>query len=284
MSRFIPFSFVLTLSLLLACNGEEKGEEGKAVARINNSVLYESDLEGIIPPESSAEDSLRITKDFIDTWLRQELLLDMAEKSLTVKQKDVSEKLEEYRRSLLIYQLESSIIKQRLDTAVAEEEIEAYYEDNHGNFELKENIVRVLYVKVTPETPDLNRLRQLMRAGEQDDALVELEEYAVAYAANYFVDPNTWLYFNDLLKEIPLETYNQEVFLRNNRYLEKEADGYMYFVRFLDFRIREGVSPLSLERDRIQNIIINRRKLALLKEFEEELFQQAMEAGDFTVY
>lgn len=279
------FLYILVLiALLFGCDNSQHSEKGEAVARVGDSYLYKKELNGVVPVGSDSADSLRVTSDYIDTWIRQQLLLDRAENSLTVKQKDVTEKLEEYRRSLLVYQLESSIISQRLDTVVTEEEIQEYYEMNQGNFELKENIVKVLYVKITPETPDQERLRELMRAGQDEDALIELEEYAVAYAANYFLDPNTWLYFTDLLKEIPIDTYNQETFLRNNRYLEKQAGGYKYFVRFLDFRIRDGISPLSLQREKIRNILINKRKITLLKDYQEELFNEALENGDFEVY
>jgi hypothetical protein len=150
---------------------------------------------------------------------------------------------------------------------------------------LKENIVKVLYVKVRPETPDQNRLRTLLRQSEQDEsALIELEEYAVAYASNYFLDPNTWLFFNDLLKEIPIQTYNQESFLQYNRNVEMEKEGYRYFVRFLDFRIREGVSPLALEEEKIRRILVNKRKINLIKTFEEEVYQNAVEQNGFEIY
>ena len=279
-------AWALLLSLLLfSCQEKNIETEGRVLARVGEYTLEEEALKHLVPKGSSAEDSLRLSRDFIQTWVRRQLLLKEAEQQLPPEKKDVETQLQEYRRSLLIFALEEQFLKQALDTNVSEEEIKAYYDENQGNFELKENIVKVLYVKVRPETPDQNRLRTLLRQSEQDEsALIELEEYAVAYASNYFLDKHTWLFFNDLLKEIPIQTYNQESFLQYNRNVEMEKEGYRYFVRFLDFRIREGVSPLALEEEKIRRILVNKRKINLIKTFEEEVYQNAVEQNGFEIY
>lgn len=279
-------AWALLLSLLLfSCQEKSIETEGRVLARVGEYTLEEDALKHLVPKGSSTEDSLRLSRDFIQTWVRRQLLLKEAEQQLPPEKKDVETQLQEYRRSLLIFALEEQFLKQALDTNVSEEEIKAYYDENQGNFELKENIVKVLYVKVRPETPDQNRLRTLLRQSEQDEsALIELEEYAVAYASNYFLDPHTWLFFNDLLKEIPIQTYNQESFLQYNRNVEMEKEGYRYFVRFLDFRIREGVSPLALEEEKIRRILVNKRKINLIKTFEEEVYQNAVEQNGFEIY
>jgi hypothetical protein len=282
MKRLLPLGFVLIIFALFSC--QEKAKEGDAVvAEVNDARLYASDIEGIVNRGTSPEDSLRIVRDYAENWVRQQLLLDIAENRLTAEQKDVEKQLLDYRNSLLIYQLESSMLREKLDTVVSQEEIERYYQENQGNFELKENIVKVLYVKLAPETPQVNRLRQLIRS-DDEGALAELEEYCAAYAVNYYLDRESWLYFNDLLKEIPIETYNQESYLRNNRFIELKSGDFIYFVRFIDFLVKESLSPLSLETDRIRNILLNRRKLTLVNQFQEEVFKEAVEKGSFRIH
>lgn len=281
MKQLLRLAFSLVTILLISCK-EEVRQDDPVVAEVNDTRLYASDLEGLVNRGTSPTDSLRVVKDFAENWVRQQLLLALAEKQLTPQQKDVEKQLREYRSSLLIYELESSMLREKLDTVVTPEEIDSYYQENQGNFELKENIVKVLYVKLAPETPQINRLRQLIRS-DDDGVLEELEEYCAAYAVNYYLDRESWLYFNDLLKEIPIETYNQESYLRNNRYIELKTGDYMYFVRFIDFLVKESLSPLSLETERIRNIILNRRKLALVNEFQQEVFRKASEDGAFRI-
>jgi len=283
--KFMPRSIILMVILLAglgACTDREAGGD-IPVARVGEAVLYQSELAGVVPAGFQAEDSLRMTQDYIETWIRQQVILQVAERDMNLKDKDFRQQLEDYKRSLILFKFESEIVAQRLDTIVSEDEIVKYYEEYQRNFELKENIVKVRYVKATPGTPDLNKLRKLIRLDEPA-ALEELEEYCLAYAVNYFLDDQTWLYFNDLLKEIPIQTYNQEAYLQNNTYIELNADPYIYFVRFMDFRIRESISPLSFERENIRSILLNRRKISLIREVQDELMKQARESGKVQVY
>ena len=54
----------------------------KIVAKAYDQVLYKDDLKGIIPAGSSAKDSVNIIKDYIDTWLRKQAVIQKAEENL----------------------------------------------------------------------------------------------------------------------------------------------------------------------------------------------------------
>ncbi|MFH0864606.1 MAG: peptidyl-prolyl cis-trans isomerase, partial [Bacteroidota bacterium] len=111
-----------------------------------------------------------------------------------------------------------------------------------------------------------------------------LEDYCKKYAVNYFLDDSTWLYFSDLLKEIPVKTYNQEDYLKYNRFIEMEDSTYTYFLNIKDFEIKESVSPLSFEKNNVRKIILNKRKLELVEEIEESIFNDALKNEDFEIY
>lgn len=104
------------------------------------------------------------------------------------------------------------------------------------------------------------------------------------YAANYYLDDETWLFFNDLLKEIPIKTYDQENFLRNNHFIEIKDSLYYYFVHIKDFMVKEGLSPIDFEKERIAEMIVNRRKVELLKKMQEEIYHEATLKGKIEVY
>ena len=103
-------------------------------------------------------------------------------------------------------------------------------------------------------------------------------------AADYFLDSENWLLFSDLLKQIPVKTYNQEEFLKNHRDLEYRDSLYTYLVRFKDFRIKEGVSPLNFEKQRIRDIILNKRKIELIGRMQDDLFNNARRKNVFEIY
>lgn len=237
----------------------------------------------MFPEGISAQDSINIQNSYVNNWIRQQLLLQKAEKNLSGEQKDFRKQLEDYRKSLIIYQYKSDLISQNLDTIVTNDEIEAYYNENIMNFELRENIVRVWYVKVDRGFSQVKQLKRYMLS-EMPDDLDKLEKICVENAENYFLDEKKWLYFNDLLKEIPIQTYNQEAFLRTRSFVEIEDEPYLYLLRIIDFKISESTSPLSLEKDNIRNIIVNKRKLDLVNRMQENLYNEALKAGDFQLF
>jgi hypothetical protein len=263
---------------------KENGKEMKsAVARVFDKYLYTDDLAKMVPPGTLPEDSVLMVKSFIDNWIRQNIVLHKAESNLTDEEKNVDKRLEEYRNSLITYIYESELIRQKLDTVVSDAEIEKYYNDNPRNFELKDNIIKAIYVKTKKNAPKLDKLRQWYKSGSSKDILL-LEEYCHQFATDFSLDDKTWLLFDELLKKIPIKTYDKEEYLQNNRYIEIEDSTDIYFVNIKGFMIKEGLSPLSFEKENIRSLIINKRKLQLVQEMEKAAYDQASNNNDFEVY
>jgi hypothetical protein len=210
-------------------------------------------------------------------------VLRKAEDNLEDDQKDVSRQLEEYRNSLLTYAYEAELVRQRLDTSVTDAEVSAYYEQNKKNFELKDNIIRVVYLRLSRNSPKLEKVRTWYRSDAERDRRL-LEEYCRQYALNYYLDDDSWLLFDDLLKEIPIRTYDKEQFLQNNRIIEFEVDSSIYLVNIKGFRIRNSLSPLSFEQNNIRTLIVNQRKLKLIEEMERQAYEDARKKGDAEVF
>jgi hypothetical protein len=278
--KIIPY---LALVALSSCSffSKEKGQD--VVARVYDSYLLKSELSEIIPAGTSEEDSIAIAQSFINNWVRQTLLFQRAEKNLSEDQKDFEKKLEDYKRSLIIYTYERNLVNQILDTIVNNQQIEEYYNQNKQNFELKDNIIKVVYLKVDKKAPDIPKVQKWIKSANQQD-LINLESYAYQFAHNFYLDDNTWLLFEDLLKEIPIKTYNQEEFLKNNRYIEVEDSTSLYFVNIKGFKIKNSLSPLSFEKDNIRNIIINKRKLQLITKMKNDIYEEALLKNDIEIY
>jgi len=254
-----------------------------SVARVNDDYLYRSDLIGIVPPGYSPDDSSEITKNFIDNWILKKLVLEQAEKNLTDDQMNFQKQLEGYRNSLIIYEYESNLIRQKLDTIVSMKEIEEYYDEHINDFVLKDNIVRVTYVKLLNKSPQLNTFKRLLRSDNTDDRF-KLEDFCSKHAVNFFLDDHAWLLFNDLLKEIPIQTYNQEQYLRYHRFIQSNDSVYTYLLNIRDFKIKESSSPLSFERNNIKNIIINKRKISLIEDMQQDVYTEAIKKKRFEIY
>ncbi|MFN4235022.1 MAG: hypothetical protein ACK4IK_09485 [Bacteroidia bacterium] len=278
--------FLLTVSFIMgSCNFLSKNEEipRQAVARVYDKYLYRDELNDVIPSDVSQNDSAQIAENYIKNWIEQTLLLKKAEENLTDEQKDFNKQLEDYKRSLIIYAYQRELINQLLDTIVSDEEIEEYYENNKQNFELKDNIVKVRYIKVAKNAPDIKKLKKWYASDNPQD-IKALESYCFQFAQNFYLDDKTWLLFDDLLKEIPIKTYNKEDFLKQNKLIELEDSLSYYFLNIKGYKIKNSISPLSFEKENIRNIIVNKRKLEIINKMKQDIYNDAANKSEFEIY
>jgi len=271
------------LLLLGSCFGGANKSSENVLARVGSEYLYESDIEGIVPSGTPVTDSISIVKNFVNTWVSQHLFLEKAEKNLRDDDMKFGKQLDEYRNSLIIYKYESELVKQNLDTVVSDTEIEDYYKANLANFQLKNNIVKVFYARFDQEYGQLRKIRNFFYSEKTADR-DSVEYYIENFSDLYFSNDETWILFSDVLRFVPIKTYNQEAFLQNNVKIEITEDPYIYFVSFSDFRIKDGVSPLSFEKENIRKIILNKRKLTIINNMRDEVFNTALEKGGFEIY
>jgi hypothetical protein len=274
---------LVLLILLTGCTSFFKKKTEHAVARVYSDYLYESELRSVIPKGTKSKDSIVLAKSYIESWIHQRLVIHQAEQNLSSAQMDFTQQLENYKNSLIIYAYEKELVRQKLDTLVTDDDIGAYYDANSQNFLLKENIVQLQYVKLPLKSAYIKQFKKLLASDNASDKS-KLAKQCEQYASDYFLDNSNWLPFNDLLKQIPIKTYNSEDFLKNHKDLEYSDSANIYLVRIKDFKIKESVSPLSFEKERIRNIILNKRKIDLTKKMREDIFTRASKKNDFEIY
>lgn len=284
MKRILLISTVF--SLVFSCANKENasdGKEEKPVARVFDKKLYLADFTSNIPKELSKKDSQLFVNTFVEQWIMNELLLHQAESNLPDELKNIEKEIDEYRKNLLVYRYETELVKQKLDTAVSQQELEEYYQAHTANFMLKDNIVKVTYVKFGVKAPTPEKVKKWYVSNDPKDR-DNLKKYCLQYADNFFIDDNTWLLLDDVMKEIPLRDYNPELLLKTTRRIEMSDSLFNYLLYVREFKIKNMASPLSFEKDNIRQIIINKRKLQLMEEMKEAVYGQAKENGNFEIY
>ena len=85
----------------------------------------------------------------------------------------------------------------------------------------------------------------------------------------------TWLYLQDVLKEVPINEIDWNNFLRNTTYYKFESESFQYLVRFFDYKLKDDQSPLTLERGKITDLILNRRKVELINQMREDVVNES---------
>lgn len=287
MKKRLTYLFLLVtvsvLTLLQGCNLVRPGIEEAPVARVFDTYLYPSDLAEAIPEGSSEADSAVIARSYIDTWVRNQLMLHRAEEALSEDQKDVEKQIEEYRSSLLIYTYRQKLLQQKMDTVVTDEEIRTYYEENPDNFILNNVIVKGTYVKVPLSAPDIANVRSWTRSGTPDD-LDKLEKYSINYAEKFDLFNNTWIYFNTIMDQVPLEIQQPGRYLRYNRNIETSDAQFHYFLHIADYKNAGDISPLDLISDDIKSILLNKRKIEFYNSLESQVYTDGANRNQFEIY
>ncbi len=284
----IIFLIGITLSScdLIKIKGDssESNAQRQPAARANNSYLYKDELIGIVAPGTPPEDSARLVEAYINSWIKKQLLIQEASRKIDINEAEVERKVLDYRYSIIAYEYQNYFVNKNLDTAVSNAEIAKYYNDNIDNFILKQNIVQARFIKVPQNAPRTNKIKELIYADREQEER-ELKSYCLSFSAAYHISDSTWMVFDDLVKNSPLaEIPNKIQFLKTNPYYETSDNNFLYFLKVERYRISDNVSPLEFVRDDIRNIILNKRKVELVKKLEDDVFKEAKDDDDFEIY
>lgn len=273
----------LIAALPLCACGDRHAAEDRVIAEAYDERLYWSDLRQVVPPGLAPEDSAAMASHFIDNWARQRVMLHMAEENLSDAQKNVERQLKAYRESLLTYAYEQALIRQKLDTTVTGSQVQAYYDANIANFELKDNIVRVRWFKLRGhDKPLLRKVEQLWRSTKEEDQH-DLEVLLAQHGSTINDTRDTWIEFTELQQQVPLRPENPTDWLtRQGKVMVDDSTG-TYFVDLLDHRLKDSTSPLDIVQDRIRSILINQRKLQLIERVREDLYTHALADKDVRI-
>ena len=218
---------VLMLGSCKLNNQPEEEAARQAIARVNNTYLYHDELSGFTTPGSLASDSISRVEAYINSWIRKQLLIQEASRKIDFNEAEIERKILDYRYSLIAYEYQSHYVKQNLDTAVSNEQIEAYYKSNVDNFILKQNIVRATFLKVPKSAPKTNKIKDLIFSTREKD-ITELKSYCLSFSAAYHLSDSTWMVFDELVRNSPLvEIPNKIQFLKTNPYYETSVDDYL---------------------------------------------------------
>ncbi len=268
-----------------SCGWFEKNErEGDPiVAEVNGKYLYQSDIAEMGAKGLTPADSAEVIKNFVDAWVKKQLILGKAEEYLSPEQLDIEKRVQDYRESLIIYHYENELIKQKMDTLVGDNEVIAYFEQYKENFLLTEDIAQFYYVKLPKDAPKLDDARRMFRSDKTEDKEM-LKEHCMQYAADFYLQDSIWYELSGIYKQIPIDQLQLRTLSKNKLSGEVEDSLYIYLLKVNDFREQQQPAPLNYIKEDVAKIILNKRKMELINTTYENLYKDAVENGDFKQY
>ncbi|MDR1593862.1 MAG: hypothetical protein LBS43_05180 [Prevotellaceae bacterium] len=268
------------LIILFSCETKRQQNE-IPIAEVGERKLYLSEIKDYLQNLSS-EDSLTILTDYLHRWAKNQAVLLHAEKNLSEEEKNIDKEIDDYRTSLLIHKHEQAYIRSKMDTAVRHSEIEQFYKDNPDNFQLTGMLVKVLYIKVSNDFKNLEKIRYLYRSNREKD-IDELEQISINGAEAYSVFHNEWMSLDQVTAPLPGTTDSYENRAIRMRTIEDSDDKYTYFIKINDISMKGSVAPFEHVRDNIKNIILNRRKNNMIRQMENAVFNDAMNRNEIKI-
>ena len=286
MKRIVYITAILgiVLSALSSCRAISSFlSDDEIVAEAGSAKLYRSELNTLIPSNIEREDSIRLARQYINAWALDQLFLTIAEQQLSKSDKDVTKELEDYRKSLLKYRYEQLYINERLDTAVSEDNIEAYYTANANRFELSRPVVKARYLRIPSDSPALAKIRKKMSSDQAQD-LVDADSLAYSSALKFTTWGNRWIDVASLASEFGTD-YVTVISSIKAGWVEMTDSTGVTSVAYISEMVREGGSaPLEYCTPQIKDMIISSRKQSLVTGLEQDLLKDAREKGQFVIF
>jgi hypothetical protein len=282
LASFFKVVLISASFTFFSCSSNEETDKGKEIASAYEYTLYSNEIVEAVPSGLSEEDSLEFVKDYTETWIRENILLHHAEEKLEGMKESIANRLEKYKRSLMIFEFEKQWMEEKLDTIITDVEMKSYYENYKKDFELKDYILKCLYVKLEKGTKGEENVLKWIRSEKREDWL-KLDDFCSKNAVSFYQDRDNWIFLNDILRDVPLDIPNKVSFLKGNKLINFSDDEYTYVLSILDYRLKEEISPFSLEKENIKARILQSRMNTLIKEMRNKLIKNAYDDEEVVI-
>jgi hypothetical protein len=271
----ISFHFTWLLFTSGCKPGKESDQSAKqAVAQAGDEKLDIEVFRASLMTTDNPTDSMYSAGKVIDNWATETLFYQEALEKMSEDELKIQAQLDEYKKALVNYHYQARIIEANLDTTITAEEIESYYDMHRDNFILKENIVKVNYIKVPVRSPALEKIRKFL-GSQKPKEKEQLNTLIMQNAESYFMNDSTWLFIDDIKKEIPRLKDEPDYNLSDGRVFEFTDELYYYYLKINDMKTKNALSPLNFEKRNIRNFIINHRKTQLINEYKRLMLEKA---------
>ena len=254
------------------------------MARVNDNYLYQEDLEGLVSEGVSKEDSTFIVNDFINRWATQLLLIDGAERNLPEQKQIAFEKLvDQYKKDLYTKAYLEALVKQSIDTTILESEANEVYEKNKTTFKLNEELVQFRYIAIPNNAINEEEIKERFKRFDNDDKRF-LDSIAVQFKS-YSLNDSIWIQVSQILNKIPVVTgANKKELLKKSNFIQLKDSLDLYLMQVNDVLDQNDIAPLQYVKPTIDQIIINKRKLELIKQLETDITKDAIKNKQFEIY
>ena len=280
------FQIILGLIILCltSCDQLSNVDQDAVVARVGTHYLYLSDIEEQLPPNISKDDSILLAQNTINIWAKKHLLYDQAVFNLDQSsQTALNALVEDYRLDLWGRTYKESLVKSLIDTIVDTLLVQSYYKKNQSNFSLSENVLQARVLGLSKSALNLSDVKFRFQRNQDEDKRY-LDSLRIQFTS-YQNKDSIWYTkrsFQEQFPSIPVLDFDN--YLKKSQFFFIEDSFEVYLLWVSDYRLRNEYAPFQLVENTIRKIVFNQSKLEFIKQFDQEILQDAIQANKFEIY
>lgn len=269
---------------LTSCNLFKSDSKTTAIARVNSDCLYKEDIANLVPPGIAKEDSIVIVRNFIDRWAAQKLLIRVAEVNLNANKKaEFDTLIQQYKVDLYTKAYLEEVVKRTTDTVVTLAELKAYYKENKENFKTNGTLVRLRYINIKKDNPKYEIIKSKFFDFRKSDKKF-WDTYSMQLNS-FALNDSIWVDMSQVYAKLPfINPDNRDEYILSGKTIQKTEAGNNYLVKISHVIDKNQIAPFDYLRPTLQEVIINKRKLELIKNFEKEIIDDAIKDKKYEIY
>jgi hypothetical protein len=279
---FFSRTIVLALCVvsLWSCRKFKAEHSPDVVAECCGQVLTLDELEKLTDG-FSGEDSVRIAEEYIKNWAIELL---MFESSHRVDSRNIEALVEDYRRSLYIYEYEQLLMSKEMSLEVSDSLVRAYYDAHKEQLVLREMLLKGALVILPLDAPNQDNLRRNLASVNSSTSLEAIEKYVYQYGVGYELFVNEWKSREEVLGCIPIEIAELDQVIAKNKLIEVKDSMNVYLLQVMDYRSVGSVMPLDHARKSIEANILGARSKEFIRNVRQELYDKSVKKGKLKRY
>lgn len=263
---------------IISCKDRDfSSEYGPVLVEIGNKKLYTSELQNIVHGDTSPEDSTAIANAFIDRWVKNNLLINDAEKFFS-SDFEIEEKVERYKNDLIKYKYEAQIIKDKMSSTISNEELQSCYEKYKANYLLDSPIYKVMYAAIPANTTKIDRFYNAWL----NDELDFIRTYCSEKADTLVLGHDEWIDDNALDNLIP-KALVKGIKLKADKTIQKNINQQEHFLKFIEIRNAKDTIPLELISSKISNLLLHERKIQTIEKYKQDIYEKAVRSNSIKI-
>ncbi len=272
------------LILVTSCDFFKKTDDRVPVARVNDTYLYYDDIKDLVSEGTSKEDSMLLVQNFINRWATQQLFVDGAKVNLSEsKQAEFNKLVEQYKTDLYTKAYIEALVKRDMNTVVTKQEAEAYYNENKDVFKLNEELLKFRYIHLDENIINYKTIVEKFKRFNSNDKN-DLNAISIQFKS-YSLNDTIWIKVNQVISKISAITLeNKDQLLKKSNFVQLKDSLGVYLMQINDVLLRNDTAPLEYVRPTIDQIVVNKRKLELIRELEKDITKDAIKNKQFEIY